>query len=35
MIHILIGSKQRNHKRTEAYEIGAFERLEVVDTAII
>jgi hypothetical protein len=34
IIHFLIDSKQLIHERTEAYEIGAFERFEVVDTAM-
>ena len=35
VIHLLNSSKQLIHERTETYEIGPFERVEVVDTAII
>jgi hypothetical protein len=35
IIHSLHVSKCLNHKPTEACQIGAFEGLEVVDTAII
>jgi hypothetical protein len=34
-IGLLVESKQLVHERSEAYEIGAFERFEVADTAII
>ena len=34
VIHLLNSSKQLIHERTETYEIGPFERVEVVDTAI-
>jgi hypothetical protein len=34
IIHILYGSKYRMHIRTKACAIDAFERLEVVETAI-
>ncbi len=35
IIQSLMDIKQLTHKRTEPYEIGAFERCEVVDAAII
>jgi hypothetical protein len=35
IIGLLVGSKQLEHNLSEAYEIGAFERFEVVETAII
>jgi hypothetical protein len=35
IIGLLVESKQLVHECSEAYDIGAFERFEVVDTAII